>query len=51
MSFLVALTLSPTTSTSDAQCSGLTTTLHLAVEQGRKPLSLLDTGGQRRDSP
>ncbi|MFJ6706547.1 IS5 family transposase [Streptomyces sp. NPDC091283] len=30
---------------------GLTTKLHLAVEQGQKPLSLLVTGGQRHDSP
>lgn len=30
---------------------GLTTKLHLAVEQGQKPLSLLVTVGQRHDSP
>ena len=30
---------------------GLTTKLHLACEQGQKPLSLLLTGGQRGDSP
>ncbi|MFJ9566082.1 IS5 family transposase [Streptomyces fuscichromogenes] len=30
---------------------GLTTKLHLAVEQGQKPLSLLITAGQRHDSP
>jgi transposase len=30
---------------------GWTTKLHLAVEQGRKPLSLVITGGQRGDSP
>ncbi len=30
---------------------GLTTKLHLACEQGRKPLSLLITAGQRGDSP
>nr|WP_233290481.1 IS5 family transposase [Kitasatospora sp. MBT66] len=30
---------------------GLTTKLHLAVEQGQKPLSLLVTAGQRHDSP
>ena len=30
---------------------GLTTKLHLAVEQGQKPLSLLVAAGQRHDSP
>ncbi|MEU3604523.1 transposase [Streptomyces sp. NPDC035033] len=30
---------------------GLTTKLHLAVEQGQKPLSLFVTAGQRHDSP
>ncbi|MEU1557435.1 IS5 family transposase [Streptomyces scabiei] len=30
---------------------GLTTKLHMAVEQGQKPLSLLLTAGQRHDSP
>jgi transposase len=30
---------------------GWTTKLHLSCEQGRKPLSLLITGGQRGDSP
>ncbi|MFE2719623.1 IS5 family transposase [Streptomyces mirabilis] len=30
---------------------GLTTKLHLAVEQGHKPLALIVTAGQRRDSP
>jgi transposase len=30
---------------------GLTTKLHLACEQGRKPLSVLITAGQRGDSP
>jgi transposase len=30
---------------------GLTTKLHLACEQGRRPLSLLITAGQRGDSP
>ncbi|MFC4943787.1 IS5 family transposase [Pseudonocardia sp. GCM10023141] len=30
---------------------GWTTKLHLAAEQGRKPLSLVITGGQRGDSP
>jgi hypothetical protein len=30
---------------------GWTTKLHLACEQGQKPLSLLLTGGQRGDSP
>lgn len=30
---------------------GLTTKLHLAVEQGQKPLSLLIAAGQRHDSP
>ncbi|MGW5973879.1 IS5 family transposase [Streptomyces sp. NPDC055186] len=30
---------------------GLTTKLHLAVEQGQRPLSLLVTAGQRHDSP
>ncbi|MFC0598571.1 IS5 family transposase [Streptomyces palmae] len=30
---------------------GLTTKLHLAVEQGQKPISLLVTAGQRHDSP
>lgn len=31
--------------------SGLTTKLHLAVEQGQKPLSLLVTAGRRHNSP
>jgi hypothetical protein len=30
---------------------GLTTKLHLAVEQGQRPLSLLVTAGHRHDSP
>jgi len=30
---------------------GLTTKLHLATEQGQKPLSLVVTAGQRGDSP
>jgi transposase len=30
---------------------GLTTKLHLACEQGQRPLSLVVTGGQRGDSP
>jgi transposase len=30
---------------------GLTTKLHLACEQGQKPLSIVLTGGQRGDSP
>jgi transposase len=30
---------------------GLTTKLHLACEQGQRPLSILLTGGQRGDSP
>ncbi|MDX2622698.1 IS5 family transposase [Streptomyces sp. WI03-5b] len=30
---------------------GLTTKIHLAVEQGQKPLSLVITAGQRGDSP
>ncbi|WP_416370996.1 IS5 family transposase [Streptomyces sp. MB09-01] len=30
---------------------GLTTKLHLAVEQGQKPLALIVTAGQRGDSP
>ncbi|WP_198153017.1 IS5 family transposase [Pseudofrankia sp. DC12] len=30
---------------------GFTTKIHLAVEQGQRPLSLLITGGQRGDSP
>ena len=30
---------------------GLTTKLHLAVEQGQRPLSILVTAGQRGDSP
>lgn len=30
---------------------GLTTKIHLACEQGRKPLSLVITAGQRADSP
>jgi hypothetical protein len=29
---------------------GLTTKLHLTVEQGQKPLSLLVTAGERHDS-
>ncbi|MEU2433918.1 transposase [Streptomyces sp. NPDC007861] len=30
---------------------GLTTQIHLAVDQGQKPLSVVITAGQRRDSP
>lgn len=30
---------------------GLTTKIHLATEQGQKPLSLLITAGHRHDSP
>ena len=30
---------------------GLTTKLHLACEQGQRPLSIVLTGGQRGDSP
>ncbi|MBB5939271.1 transposase [Streptomyces zagrosensis] len=30
---------------------GFTTKLHLAVEQGQKPMSIVVTAGQRRDSP
>ncbi|MFJ9432516.1 transposase [Streptomyces sp. NPDC101490] len=30
---------------------GLTTTIHLAVEQGQQPLSVVITAGQRGDSP
>ena len=30
---------------------GLTTKLHLAVEQGQKPMSIVLTAGQRVDSP
>ncbi|MEU9234495.1 IS5 family transposase [Streptomyces subrutilus] len=30
---------------------GFTTKLHLAVEQGQKPLSIVNTAGQRGDSP
>jgi transposase len=30
---------------------GLTTKLHLACEQGQRPLSIVVTGGQRGDSP
>ncbi|WP_381802831.1 hypothetical protein [Streptomyces niveus] len=30
---------------------GLTTKLHLAVEQAQKPMSLVITGGQRGDCP
>ncbi|MEU1458808.1 transposase [Streptomyces avermitilis] len=30
---------------------GLTTKLHLAVEQGQKPMSIVITAGQRGDSP
>ncbi|SNR99952.1 IS5 family transposase [Actinomadura mexicana] len=30
---------------------GLTTKIHLAAEQGRKPMAVLLTGGQRGDSP
>jgi hypothetical protein len=30
---------------------GLTTKLHLAVEQGQRPLSIVATAGQRGDSP
>ncbi|MER5185663.1 IS5 family transposase [Streptomyces sp. NPDC002896] len=32
-------------------CGGLTTRLHLAVEQGQKPMSIVSTAGQRGDSP
>ncbi|MFI9605109.1 transposase [Streptomyces sp. NPDC052043] len=41
----------PCAGTSRRPRSGLTTKLHLAVEQGRKPLSLLVTAGHRHDSP
>ena len=30
---------------------GLTTKIHLACEQGQKPLSIVITAGQRGDSP
>ncbi|MBD0844854.1 transposase, partial [Streptomyces sp. TRM68416] len=30
---------------------GLTSKIHLAVEQGQKPLSIVITAGQRGDSP
>ncbi|WP_434092459.1 hypothetical protein [Streptomyces flaveolus] len=30
---------------------GFTTTMHLAVEQGRKPMPIVVTAGQRGDSP
>ncbi|MFE6856936.1 transposase, partial [Streptomyces sp. NPDC057674] len=30
---------------------GLTSKIHLAVEQGQKPLSVVITAGQRGDSP
>ncbi|MEV6734150.1 MULTISPECIES: transposase [unclassified Streptomyces] len=32
-------------------CGGLTTKIHLAVEEGQKPLSIVVTAGQRGDSP
>ncbi|MEU3740036.1 IS5 family transposase [Streptomyces sp. NPDC032198] len=32
-------------------CGGFTTKLHLAVEQGQKPMSIVVTAGQRGDSP
>ncbi|MFF5390396.1 IS5 family transposase [Streptomyces sp. NPDC013012] len=32
-------------------CGGLTSRIHLAVEQGQKPLSVVITAGQRGDSP
>jgi hypothetical protein len=35
----------------DGRGAGLTTKLHLATEQGHKPLSLVSTAGQRGDSP
>jgi len=46
-------TPSRTTTASDAGRSrgGLTTKIHLATEQGQKPLSLLITAGHRHDSP
>ncbi|MFC1431438.1 transposase [Streptacidiphilus sp. N1-3] len=40
-----------TTTVSGARAAGLTTKLHLAVEQGQRPLALLVTAGQWHDSP
>ncbi|MFC1414116.1 transposase [Streptacidiphilus sp. N1-12] len=40
-----------TTTVSGARSAGLTTKLHLAVEQGQRPLALLVTAGQWHDSP
>ncbi|MFF7656669.1 IS5 family transposase [Streptomyces sp. NPDC007983] len=48
---LEASTASPTNHGLGRSRGGLTTKLHLAVEQGQKPLSLLVTAGQRHDSP
>ncbi|MDX3525698.1 IS5 family transposase [Streptomyces sp. ID05-39B] len=42
---------SPTTTDSDAPGAGLTTKLHLAVEQAQKPMALVITAGQRGDFP
>ncbi|MEU9298603.1 IS5 family transposase [Streptomyces sp. NPDC048266] len=39
------------TTVSDAPRGGLTSKIHLAVEQGQKPLSVVITAGQRGDSP
>ncbi|MFD5815683.1 IS5 family transposase [Streptomyces sp. NPDC127038] len=47
----VESSLSPTNHGLGRSRGGLTTKLHLAVEQGQKPLSLLITAGQRHDSP
>nr|WP_223297587.1 IS5 family transposase [Catenulispora acidiphila] len=44
-------TSSQTTTDSPRSRGGLTTKLHLAVEQGQKPLALVITARQRGDSP
>ncbi|WP_434093279.1 IS5 family transposase [Streptomyces humidus] len=50
-SLLAASTPSPTNHGLGRSRGGLTTKLHLTVEQEQKPLSLLVTAGQRYDSP
>ncbi|MEU1450100.1 IS5 family transposase [Streptomyces mirabilis] len=50
-SHLAESTLSPTNHGLGRSRGGLTTKIHLATEQGQKPLSLLITAGHRHDSP
>ncbi|WP_406003201.1 transposase [Streptomyces sp. NBC_00829] len=43
--------LTPTNDQETHQRGGVTTKLHLAVEPGQKPMSIVVTAGQRGDSP